>query len=160
MILFRLFLILRHSCLNLSLSLSFPMYLSLYLSFLFVFAMTSMTFPKVFYGIHPFPQGPLLRTSKCIEGWVGWGRKWGVRGLESNCLMYQYPKFIPLLFNKLMLMNLSEAICTGFVLISKSFAIYSSFLYIVHSCIFCQGQFNEIFEHLFLQNIKSQPNTK
>ena len=59
--------------------------------------------------------------------------------IENIYISNQHPQFIPLLFNKLMLMNISEAICTGFVLISKSFAIQSSFLsdpgpIIVYSC--------------------------
>ena len=62
--------------LNLTVILYSPSFLSLSVFvfphvFVFsIFAMTSMTFPQVFYGIHAFPHGPLLRTSKCIEGGV------------------------------------------------------------------------------------------
>ena len=85
MTLFRLFFILRHSYVCLSLSLSFPMYLSLYLSFLSLLWLP-WHFPKVFYGIHAFAKYPTLQSRKCIQdGWVEGGGSIYLMCRQSKC---------------------------------------------------------------------------
>ena len=145
MILFWVVFILRHSCL--CLSLSFPMYLSLYLSFL----SKLWHFPEVFYCIRLFPQGELLWTSKCIEGGVGWwlGLWWGW-GVYSP-----YISTSPIYSITFQQIDVVEHF-RGYLywLCSHLKKHCNSIIIFIHS---------EIFEHfniLFLQNIKSQPNTK